>query len=188
MCGSDDGVGLGLCFKNPFQAGGLGLSGIGGQTSGSAPELFSSLELSLSLLLIIFIIYLPRNLPAISRQHYLCWQCIYIIYIYIYVIIYINTPCFSLFGDDLMLPSEAKSLCCWFRLILLEGCGGIFLREADLGPQLTQAAGAVKTAFLGCECTCLPVRRRPCLESSGTGKACLFQENPQISVTNILIF
>lgn len=73
-------------------------------------------------------------------------------------------------------------------LVLMEGCEGVFLREADLGPQLTQVAGTVKIAFLGCECSCLPVRRRPCLESSGTGKACLFQENPQISVTNTLIF
>lgn len=82
MCGGDNGVGLGLLFKNPFQSGGLGLSGIGGQTSGSAPGLFSTLELPLSLLLIIFITYLPINLPAITRQHYLCRQHIHI-YIYI---------------------------------------------------------------------------------------------------------
>lgn len=44
--------------------------------------------------------------------------------------------------------------------------------------------GAVKTAFLGCECTCLPLWRRPCLESSGRGQACLSQENPLISVSN----
>lgn len=60
--------------------------------------------------------------------------------------------------------------------------GGWFGSTADEWP------GAVKTAFLGCECTCLPVPRRPCSESSRTGKVCLFQENPQFSVSNMLIF
>lgn len=73
MCGSDDGVGLGLLSKNPFQEGRLGFSGIGGQISGCALG-FSPLELSLSNLLMIFIKYLPINLPAISRQYYLCWK------------------------------------------------------------------------------------------------------------------
>lgn len=62
MGGSEEGVGLGLVFFDPVQAGGLGLSGIGGQTSGSALGLFSSLESSPSHLLVIFIKYLLINL------------------------------------------------------------------------------------------------------------------------------
>lgn len=77
------GLGLGLLSKNPFQAGLLGFSGIGGQTSGSALGLFSTLELSLSHLLIIFIKYLPINLPAISRQYYLSWKHIDSVYMFL---------------------------------------------------------------------------------------------------------
>lgn len=95
-----------------------------------------------------------------------------------------RAPGLPLVRDRLVLPTEAERFRRWSRLILVKARGGVFLREAGLGPW----QGAVKTAFLGCECTCLPVRRRPCLESSGTGKACLFQENPQISVSNTLIF
>lgn len=96
-------------------------------------------------------------------------------------------PGFSLVRDASVLLAEAEQLRWWSGLIL-EARGGVFLGEAGLGPQLTSGREQLKTAFLGCECTCLPVQRRPCLESSGTDKACLFQENPQISVSNMLIF